>query len=81
MAIPTPETAFDLQMRELITLCAISTIGGAEPQVKAHVQANLNVGNDKELMLDAVTQCLPYIGFPRTLNAIACINQIIPANA
>ena len=58
----------DLQMRELITLCAISTIGGAEPQVKAHVQANLNVGNDKELMLDAVTQCLPYIGFPRTLN-------------
>ena len=71
----------DLQMRELITLCAISTIGGAEPQVKAHVQANLNVGNDKELMLDAVTQCLPYIGFPRTLNAIACINQIIPANA
>ena len=48
---------------------------------QAHVQANLNVGNDKELMLDAVTQCLPYIGFPRTLNAIACINQIIPANA
>lgn len=74
-------SGLDLQMRELITLCAISTIGGAEPQVKAHVQANLNVGNDKELLLDAVTQCLPYIGFPRTLNAIACINQIIPDNA
>lgn len=74
-------SGLDLQMRELITLCAISTIGGAEPQVKAHVQANLNVGNDKELLLDAVTQCLPYIGFPRTLNAIACINQVIPDNA
>lgn len=74
-------SGLDLQMRELITLCAISTIGGAEPQVKAHVQANLNIGNDKELLLDAVTQCLPYIGFPRTLNAIACINQIIPDNA
>ncbi|WP_455656237.1 carboxymuconolactone decarboxylase family protein [Phascolarctobacterium sp.] len=74
-------SGLNLQMRELITLCAISTIGGAEPQVKAHVQANLNVGNDKELLLDAVTQCLPYIGFPRTLNAIACINQIIPDNA
>lgn len=74
-------SGLDLQMRELITLCAISTIGGAEPQVKAHVQANLNVGNDKELLLDAVTQCLPHIGFPRTLNAIACINQIIPDNA
>lgn len=71
----------DLQMRELITLCAISAMGGAEPQVKAHVQANLNVGNDKELMLDAITQCLPYTGFPRTLNAIACINQIAPDNA
>ena len=53
----------DLQMRELITLCAISTIGGAEPQVKAHVQANLNVGNDKELMLDAVTSACPILVF------------------
>jgi 4-carboxymuconolactone decarboxylase len=36
------------------------------------------VGNDKETMLSTVTQLLPYIGYPRTLNAITCLNELIP---
>ncbi|MBB6637068.1 carboxymuconolactone decarboxylase family protein [Cohnella thailandensis] len=70
-----------LQTRELLTLCIISAIGGAEGQVKAHVQGNKNVGNDKETLIAAITHCLPYIGFPRTLNALACINEVIPEQA
>jgi 4-carboxymuconolactone decarboxylase len=68
----------DLKIRELLTLCIVSSLGGAEGQVKAHVQGNLNVGNDKETLITAITHCLPYMGFPRTLNALACINEIIP---
>ncbi|QRG70407.1 carboxymuconolactone decarboxylase family protein [Brevibacillus choshinensis] len=68
----------DLKTRELLTLCIISALGGAEGQVKAHVQGNVNVGNDKETLITAITHCLPYIGFPRTLNAIACVNEMIP---
>lgn len=68
----------DLKTRELLTLCIVSSLGGAEGQVKAHVQGNLNVGNDKEIMIAALTHCLPYMGFPRTLNALACVNDIIP---
>ncbi len=70
----------DLQTRELLTLCMVSSIGGCESQVKAHVQGNKNVGNNKETMITAITHCLPYMGFPRTLNALACINEIIPEN-
>jgi 4-carboxymuconolactone decarboxylase len=70
----------DLKTRELLTLCIISALGGAEGQVKAHVQGNKNVGNDKETLITALTHCLPYMGFPRTLNAIACVNEIIPEN-
>ncbi|OHS98481.1 4-carboxymuconolactone decarboxylase [Tritrichomonas foetus] len=70
----------DLKMRELITLIAISSLGGCENQVKAHVNANINVGNTKEMLIDAVSQCLIYIGFPRMLNALACINEIVPEN-
>ena len=70
--------ALDLKLRELLTLCAIVSIGGCDPQAKAHVQGNVNVGNDKDTLICAVTQCLPYIGFPRTLNGLACINQVIP---
>ncbi|SMQ81608.1 4-carboxymuconolactone decarboxylase [Bacillus sp. OV166] len=70
----------DLKTRELLTLCIVSSLGGAEGQVKAHVQGNKNVGNDKETLITAITHCLPYMGFPRTLNALSCINEIIPEN-
>ena len=70
----------DLKTRELLTLCIISTLGGCESQVKSHVQGNLNVGNNKETIITAITHCLPYMGFPRTLNALNCVNLIIPEN-
>jgi 4-carboxymuconolactone decarboxylase len=68
----------DLKTRELLTLCIVSALGGCENQVKAHVLGNQNVGNDKETMISALTHCLPYMGFPRTLNALNCVNEIIP---
>jgi 4-carboxymuconolactone decarboxylase len=52
------------------------SLGGCEPQLKGHIEGNLNVGNDKEVLLSAVTQLLPYIGYPRALNAIRCINEV-----
>ena len=66
----------DLKMRELITFCAICCLGGCEPQAKSHAGANISVGNTREMLIDAVTKCLPFIGFPRTLNAISCINEV-----
>lgn len=70
----------DLKTRELLTLCILSALGGCEAQVKSHVNGNLSVGNDKNTMLEAISHCLPYMGFPRTLNAIACINEVVPDN-
>jgi len=70
----------DLKTRELLTLCILSALGGADGQVKAHVQGNKNVGNDKDTLITALTHCLPFIGFPRTLNALACVNEVIPEN-
>lgn len=64
----------DLKMRELITFIVICSIGGCEPQAKAHATANINMGNTKQLLIQAITTCLPYIGYPRTLNALNCIN-------
>jgi len=73
-------SGLDLKTRELLTLCILSTLGGCEGQVKAHIAGNLSVGNDKETMIEAITQSLPYMGFPRTLNALNCINEVIPEN-
>ena len=38
-------------------------------------KGNMNMGNDKEFLIKVVTQCVPYIGYPRSLNAIGCINK------
>jgi 4-carboxymuconolactone decarboxylase len=68
----------DVKMRELLTFSMILSLGGCEPQLKGHIMGNVNVGNDKETLLSTVTQLLPYIGYPRTLNAITTLNELIP---
>lgn len=70
-------TGLDVQMRELLTFSMLISLGGCEPQVKAHIQGNVKVGNNKDTLLAVVTQLLPYIGYPRALNAIACLNEVI----
>lgn len=68
----------DAKMRELLTFSILISLGGCESQVKGHIQGNVKVGNNKDTLLTAVTQLLPYIGYPRSLNAIACLNEVIP---
>ena len=69
-------SALDVKFRELLTFCILTAQGGCENQVRAHAAANLSVGNSKEVLVSAVTQCLLYVGFPRTLNALNCINEV-----
>ena len=61
--------------RELITFCYIVAQGGCEPQATAHAGANLNLGRTKDFLYRAVMQILPYIGYPRSLNALTCIDN------
>jgi len=68
----------DIKTRELLTFALLVALGGVEPQLKGHIQGNLNVGTDKATLMHVVTQLLPYVGYPRTLNAIRCLNEVIP---
>lgn len=61
--------------REMITLCFLAAQGGCEPQLTSHAKANMGVGNEKAFLIAVISQCMPYIGYPRTLNAIRCIND------
>lgn len=71
-------TGLDIPTRELLTFAMILSMGGAEPQLRGHIQGNANVGHDKATLLSVVTQLLPYVGYPRALNAISCINEVLP---
>lgn len=63
------------RQRELITFCFLAAQGGCEPQLTAHAKGNMNIGNGKDFLIRVVSQCLPYIGYPRSLNAIQCVQK------
>lgn len=67
----------DLKTREMLTFSMLLSLGGCEPQLKGHIEGNVNVGNGKDYLLAVVTQLIPYVGYPRALNAIACLNETI----
>ena len=71
-------TGIDIKIRELLTFSMLIALGDTEKQIKGHIQGNLNVGNTKETLLSVITQCMPYNGFPSTLNALSYLNEIIP---
>jgi 4-carboxymuconolactone decarboxylase len=71
-------TGLDVQIRELLTFSMLLALGGCEPQLKGHIQGNLKVGNGRETMMVVITQLLPFVGYPRTLNAMRCLNEVVP---
>ena len=71
-------TGLDIKVRELITLSILIALGGVESQIKGHMRGNLNVGHGRDMLLDVITQLLPWVGYPRTLNALSCLNEVAP---
>lgn len=69
--------AIDLKTRQLLTMCVLANMG--LPQLSAHVRGSHNAGYSKDEIIAAITQCMPYMGVPRTLNAMATVNEVIPA--
>lgn len=65
----------DIRFREMITFCFLAAQGGCEPQLISHAVANMKIGNDKAYLIQIISQCLPYIGYPRSLNALRCVNE------
>lgn len=74
-------TGLSLAQREMITFCFLAAQGGCEPQLTSHAKGNINLGNDKDFLICVVSQCLPYIGYPRSLNAIACVKKAAEEDA
>ena len=68
-------TGLNYQQREMITFCFLAAQGGCEPQLVSHAAGNMKVGNDKAFLIKIISQCLPYIGYPRSLNALRCVNE------
>jgi 4-carboxymuconolactone decarboxylase len=61
------------------TMVTISTLValGTEPQLKLHINVGFNVGLTQEKIVGALIQCIPYVGFPRVLNGLTLLKQVM----
>lgn len=71
-----PRETLDIKTRELITIISLLTQGDTAPQLKIHIQGALNTGWTEEEIIESFSQCLPYVGFPKVLNAVAVAKEV-----
>jgi 4-carboxymuconolactone decarboxylase len=61
--------------RELIILAVLTTLGSADPQVRAHVRALRAIDVSFAEIEEAILQTAPYAGFPRAINALKVLRE------
>ena len=62
--------ALDARQRELIIVAVLTTLGGCEPQLDAHIRALRAIEIPWQQIEEAILQTTPYAGVPRAVNAI-----------
>lgn len=68
-----------LQERELVSIASLLTAGGCDPQLRVHLNGALNVGVAPEKIVETLIHCVPYVGFPRALNAVSAAKEVFAA--
>jgi 4-carboxymuconolactone decarboxylase len=66
----------DVKTRELITVAALTAMGTAPAQLRAHIFGALNAGCTREEICEAISQMCAYAGFPAALNGIAAAADV-----
>ena len=70
----------DLRSREITTIAALTALGNAEPQLKVHIAAGLNVGLTQEEITEVIMQMAVYAGFPAALNGLFAAKVVFAAH-
>lgn len=66
----------DLVARELILVASCVTMGHAVPQLRAHVEAALQVGATREQIVATILQLTFYAGGPAVRNSLVVAQEI-----
>lgn len=67
----------DLRHKELVAIASLATMGGCDRQLETHVHGAFNVGLSEAEVVEAVMTLIPYIGFPKALNAMAVVKRVV----
>jgi 4-carboxymuconolactone decarboxylase len=67
----------DLKHREIVAISSLATMGGCDSQLETHVHGAFNVGLTENEIVECVMTLIPYIGFPKALNAMAVVKRVV----
>jgi len=68
-----------LREREIATIAALAAMGNAQPQLKVHIAAGLNVGLSRQEIVEILIQMAVYAGFPAALNGLFAAQEVFAA--
>src|ERR1700681_3157926 len=71
----------DLKSREIATVAALTALGTAASQLRAHMHAALNAGCSQQEIVEIVMQMAVYAGFPAALNGIQAAKEVFAERA
>jgi 4-carboxymuconolactone decarboxylase len=71
----------DLKSREIATVAALTALGTASPQLRAHIHAAMNVGCSQAEVVEVILQMALYAGFPATINGIQAAKEVFMERA
>ncbi|MBI1417497.1 MAG: alpha/beta fold hydrolase [Limimaricola sp.] len=73
------QTSLSRRERELVTLGILGAIGGAEPQLRIHLDAALRVGAHPDELVALAEHMSVYAGYPRALNLLREVREALGA--
>jgi 4-carboxymuconolactone decarboxylase len=66
----------DLKSREIATIAALTALGDTKPELKDHINGALNVGCERQEIIEIIIQMAVYAGFPRAINGINTAKEV-----
>ena len=67
----------DLKSKEIAIIAALTALGNAQPQLKFHINAGLNIGLTEIEIKETILLMSVYAGFPAALNGTAVLKEVI----
>jgi 4-carboxymuconolactone decarboxylase len=67
----------DLLTRQFVLIASCVTLGNAEPQLRAHVEAALKIGATKQQIVEVILQLTFYAGGPAVRNSLVSLRDLI----
>jgi 4-carboxymuconolactone decarboxylase len=71
----------DIKTREMLSVAALTALGTAGPQLRAHIGAALRVGCTQQEIVEIILQMVVYAGFPAALNGMQAAREVFAEHA